>query len=62
MIPRSHPRYESLVIREKLVKGVKEGITALQGLIAHGRGEMFDYILGEKTHDLHGKQKEQELH
>lgn len=52
MVPKSHPRYESLIIREKLVKGVEEGITALQGLIAHGRGEMFDYILGEKTHDF----------
>ena len=52
MVPRSHPRYESLMIREKLVKGVEEGITVLQGLIAHGRGEMFDYVLGEKTHDF----------
>jgi len=52
MIPRSHPRYESLVQREKLVEGVRKGITAMQGLIAHGRGEMFDYVLGEKTHDF----------
>lgn len=48
-IPKSHPRYASLVLRERLVDGFKQGIVAPQGLIAHGRGEMFDYILGEKT-------------
>ncbi len=48
-IPKSHPRYESLLRREKLVDGFREGIVAPQGLIAHGRGEMFDYILGERT-------------
>jgi len=52
MIPRDHPRYESLVTREKLVEGVREGITALEGLIAHGRGEAFDYILGERTREF----------
>lgn len=52
MIPKDHPRYESLITREKLVEGVKNGITALEGLIAHGRGETFDYILGEKTRDF----------
>lgn len=51
-IPRDHPRYESLVTREKLVEGVKLGVTALHGLIAHGRGEAFDYILGERTRDF----------
>ncbi len=49
-IPRSHPRYHSLVIRERLVEGFRKGIVVPQGLIAHGRGEAFDYILGEKTH------------
>jgi len=48
-IPRSHPRYASLVLRGRLVDGFREGIVAPQGLIAHGRGEMFDYILGERT-------------
>lgn len=48
-IPKSHPRHASLVLREKLVEGFREGIVVPQGLIAHGRGEMFDYILGEKT-------------
>ncbi len=52
MIPKNHPRYESLITRELLVEGVRKGITVLQGLIAHGRGEMFDYVLGEKTHDF----------
>jgi len=49
-IPRSHPRYWSLVIRERLVEGFREGLVVPQGLIAHGRGEAFDYILGEKSH------------
>jgi len=48
-ISATHPRYESLVRREKLVEGFKEGIVVPQGLIAHGRGEMFDYLLGELT-------------
>jgi len=48
-IPKSHPRYDSLRTREKLSKSVLEGITHHTGLIAHGRGEAFDYFLGEKT-------------
>ena len=48
-IPKSHPRYVSLKIRDKIVAGVKKGITSLHGLTAHGRGESFDYLLGEKT-------------
>ncbi len=49
-IPKSHPRYASLIMREKLVEGFRKGIVVPQGLIAHGRGEAFDYILGERTH------------
>ncbi len=49
MIPKSHPRYESLMTRELIVKGVEKGITSIHGLIAQGRGEAFDYLLGEKT-------------
>ncbi len=49
MIPKSHPRYKSLMQREKIVSGVKKGITSIHGLIAHGRGEAFDYLIGEKT-------------
>ena len=49
MIPKSHPRAISLLIREKLVHGFDRGLVAKEGLIAHGRGETFDYLLGEKT-------------
>ena len=48
-IPKSHPRYESLLTRERIVQGVKDGITSTQGLIAQGRGEAFDYLIGERT-------------
>jgi 4-phosphopantoate---beta-alanine ligase len=48
-IPEDHPRYRSLVTREQLVKGVRDGIAGMQGLIAQGRGEAFDYLLGERT-------------
>src|SRR3989304_6113233 len=48
-IPRSHPRYGSLVTRERLVEAWKAGIVVSEGLIAHGRGEAFDYLLGEET-------------
>lgn len=48
-IPQTHPRASSLIIREKLVNGFRNGIVVPQGLIAHGRGEAFDYLLGEKT-------------
>lgn len=48
-VPRSHPRFKSLVIREKLVSGFEHGLVAREGLLAHGRGEAFDYLLGEST-------------
>jgi 4-phosphopantoate--beta-alanine ligase len=48
-IPKSHPRYKSLMTRERVAKGVKMGLTSIQGLIAQGRGEAFDYLLGENT-------------
>ena len=35
--------------REKLIKGIEAGIASKQGLIAHGRGEAFDYLIGERT-------------
>lgn len=44
-----HPRAESLKVREKLAEGFKKGLVVPEGLSAHGRGEAFDYILGEKT-------------
>ena len=49
MIPQTHPRYESLRIREMLVGGFEAGAVAAEGLLAHGRGEAFDYMLGEES-------------
>jgi 4-phosphopantoate--beta-alanine ligase len=49
MIPRDHPRYYSLKTREQLARCAKKGIVSLEGLAAHGRGEAFDYLIGEKT-------------
>lgn len=49
MIHKNHPRYESLRLRHKIVDASKKGILADSGLIAHGRGEAFDYLIGEKT-------------
>jgi 4-phosphopantoate--beta-alanine ligase len=51
-VPKSHPRYESLRIRDAIVAGVEKGVTSAHGLIAHGRGEAYDYLLGERTHDF----------
>jgi 4-phosphopantoate--beta-alanine ligase len=51
-VPKEHPRYLSLLYRERIAEGVRKGITAVEGIAAHGRGETFDYILGEKTHDF----------
>jgi 4-phosphopantoate--beta-alanine ligase len=48
-VPESHPRYESLVTRHRIEAGVEKGITSRQGLIAQGRGEAYDYLLGERT-------------
>lgn len=48
-IPKSHPRYQSLITRETLTNAMKEGLVHETGLIAHGRGEAFDYLIGEKT-------------
>ncbi|MBN1525079.1 MAG: phosphopantothenate/pantothenate synthetase [Spirochaetales bacterium] len=49
-IPDSHPRKVSLEMRERLVHGWEQKVVATAGLFAHGRGEAFDYILGEQTH------------
>lgn len=49
-VEAGHPRYESLRIRELLVETVALGLTSQHGLIAHGRGEAFDYLLGERSH------------
>lgn len=44
-----HPRAESLRIRAALTRGFELGVTSAFGLFAHGRGEAFDYLLGEQT-------------
>ncbi|UXD21166.1 hypothetical protein IPA_00770 [Ignicoccus pacificus DSM 13166] len=49
IVPPDHPRYYSLLYRERIVEKAKEGVVVLQGLIAHGRGEAFDYMMGERT-------------
>lgn len=49
MIPPDHPRYRSLVTRERLAECARSGVVAMEGLTAHGRGEAFDYLIGEKT-------------
>ena len=51
-LPKSHPRYKSLRTRDLIVKGVENGITSIHGLIAQGRGEAFDYLIGEKTNEF----------
>lgn len=51
MIPPDHPRYRSLMTRERLADAARAGVVAMEGLTAHGRGEAFDYLIGEKTTD-----------
>ena len=50
-IPDSHPRRTSLHARQSLVDAAAEGLLADSAMIAHGRGEAFDYLLGETTSD-----------
>jgi len=49
-LPPTHPRYQSLRIREDIEKGLENGLVAPAGLLAHGRGEAFDYLIEERTH------------
>jgi len=44
-----HPRYTSLLVRAGLARAARGGLVVPEGLIAHGRGEAFDYLLGERT-------------
>ena len=48
-IPKSHPRYKSLVTRKQLADYALAGVVSLEGLTSYGRGEAFDYLIGEKT-------------
>lgn len=45
----AHPRYRSLRTRAGLARAAEGGLVAPEGLMAHGRGEAFDYFLGERT-------------
>jgi len=49
IIPNDHPRAESLHYRHTLVDRMFEKVVTPSGLCAHGRGEAFDYLLGEQT-------------
>ena len=51
-IPKAHPRYLSLTTRETVAQGVKNGITSITGLIAHGRGEAFDYLIKDLQNNV----------
>ena len=48
-IPADHPRAASLRVREAMKDAVAAGLVHPTGLIAHGRGEAMDYLLGERT-------------
>lgn len=51
-IPADHPRAQSLGYRHRIIDGMHNNIVAEAGLIAHGRGEAFDYLIGERTHQF----------
>jgi 4-phosphopantoate--beta-alanine ligase len=48
-IPPDHPRAASLRVRHRITDGLDRNIVTKAGLIAQGRGEAFDYFLGEQT-------------
>jgi len=48
-LSRRHPRYASLLVRARLARAMRRGLVVPEGLVAHGRGEAFDYLLGERT-------------
>ena len=48
-IDENHPRYHSLMMRKKISEAGEKGMLAQSAMIAHGRGEAFDYLLGEQT-------------
>ena len=49
IVDPSHPRYQSLMMRKRISEAGVKGMLADSALIAHGRGEAFDYLLGEQT-------------
>jgi 4-phosphopantoate--beta-alanine ligase len=48
-LPDDHPRAASLRLRYTIAEHAATGLVAQTGPISHGRGEAFDYILGEAT-------------
>jgi 4-phosphopantoate--beta-alanine ligase len=44
-----HPRYASLLLRARLAEASRAGLVVPEGLIAQGRAEAFDYLLGERS-------------
>jgi 4-phosphopantoate--beta-alanine ligase len=48
-VPDDHPRKVSLDIRDTVIEGHQSNVLATAGLLAHGRGEAFDYLIGERT-------------
>ncbi|HYA10610.1 MAG TPA: phosphopantothenate/pantothenate synthetase [Thermoplasmata archaeon] len=48
-LSRRHPRYASLLVRARLADASRRGLVVPEGLIAQGRGEAFDYLLGERS-------------
>lgn len=48
-VPASHPRARSLRDRHVIIEGMQRKVVTISGLFAHGRGEAFDYLMGEKT-------------
>ena len=57
----SHPRYASLLMRHRLEAAAERGMLAGSAMIAHGRGEAFDYLLGERTTESARKASRQAL-
>jgi 4-phosphopantoate--beta-alanine ligase len=48
-LSRRHPRFRSLLVRVRLARAHERGVVVPEGLIAHGRGEAFDYLIGERS-------------
>jgi 4-phosphopantoate--beta-alanine ligase len=49
-----HPRAESIETREKIIAHHDSRVLATAGLIAHGRGEAFDYLIGKRVSQPYG--------
>ena len=61
-IPKDHPRYKSLMTRERLAHMVEEGLVTPTGLISHGRGEAYDYLRGRRASRPRWRRRRQRQH